>query len=276
MATVDSETRRKANLRVLQRIDSNIVDLAITATHVVLYEYSLTKKTWEKKNVEGSLFVTKRSDAPRFKLIVLNRNSTDNLEVPITSTFQMQVRDPYMIIRDSSNGNNQAIRGIWFHDGKERDSVASYLENVVKSLVKIEEMEKAHPDVFNVMLQMLDNNPVVVVMQMPVLHSWQPSPREASHLRHNQPRQEIQMKPNNLLQVLLLQQQEPISKILYWIRRISNFRCSVLFKTRGFWTSFMPSTLKWSTLELLVSRKMESNNRCNKWLREKVCTCVTS
>lgn len=145
MATVDSETRRKANLRVLQRIDSNIVDLAITATHVVLYEYSLTKKTWEKKNVEGSLFVTKRSDAPRFKLIVLNRNSTDNLEVPITSTFQMQVRDPYMIIRDSSNGNNQAIRGIWFHDGKERDSVASYLENVVKSLVKIEEMEKAHP-----------------------------------------------------------------------------------------------------------------------------------
>ena len=147
-ATIDAETRRKANLRVLQRIDSNIVDLAITATHVVLYEFSNSKRTWEKKNVEGSLFVTKRSDAPRFKLIVLNRSSTENLEVPITASFQMQVKDPYMIFRDSAaskGGADETIRGIWFHDSNERGSVASYLENVVKSLVKIEEMEKDHP-----------------------------------------------------------------------------------------------------------------------------------
>ena len=98
--------------------------------------------------MEGSLFVTKRSDAPRFKLVVLNRSSTENLEVPITASFQMQVKDPYMIFRDSAaskgRGTDETIRGIWFHDGKERDSVASYLEQVVKSLVKIEEMERAH------------------------------------------------------------------------------------------------------------------------------------
>lgn len=150
MATIDPETRRKANLRVLQRIDPNIVDLAITATHVVLYEFNNAKRTWEKKNVEGSLFVTKRSDAPRFKLIVLNRSSTENLEVPITASFQMQVKEPYMIFRDSSAssipGADETIRGIWFHDGKERDQIASYMEQVVKSLVKIEEMERAQPN----------------------------------------------------------------------------------------------------------------------------------
>ena len=148
-AAIDADTRRRANLRVLQRIDSNIVDLAITATHVVLYEFNNAKRTWEKKNVEGSLFVTKRSDAPRFKLIVLNRSSTDNLEVPITATFQMQVKEPYMIFRDSAaskeQGADETIRGIWFHDGKERDQIASYLEQVVKSLVRIEEMERTHP-----------------------------------------------------------------------------------------------------------------------------------
>ena len=150
MVTIDAETRRKANLRVLQRLDSNIVDLAITATHVVLYEYSTITAQWEKKNVEGSLFVTKRSDAPRFKLIILNRSSTENLEVPITATFQMQVKEPYMIFRDGtaavgggdSSGANETIRGIWFHDGKERDQIASYLEQVVKNLGKIEEMER--------------------------------------------------------------------------------------------------------------------------------------
>ena len=116
---------------------------------MVLYEYSTTTAQWEKKNVEGSLFVTKRSDAPRFKLIILNRSSTENLEVPITATFQMQVKEPYMIFRDGtaavgggSSGANETIRGIWFHDGKERDQIASYLEQVVKNLGKIEEMER--------------------------------------------------------------------------------------------------------------------------------------
>mmetsp|Transcript_7612 Transcript_7612/g.16309 ORF Transcript_7612/g.16309 Transcript_7612/m.16309 type:complete len:266 (-) Transcript_7612:310-1107(-) len=147
-ATINAENRRKANLRSLQRIDSNIVDLAITATHVVLYEFDNSKRTWERKNVEGSLFVAKRSDAPRFKLVVLNRSSTENLEVPITASFQMQVNDPYMMFRDSAaskGGSEEKIRGIWFHDSNERGSVVSYLENVVKSLAKIEEMEKAQP-----------------------------------------------------------------------------------------------------------------------------------
>ena len=147
-ATIDAETRRTANLRVLQRIDPDVVDLAITATHVVLYEFNNGKRTWEKKNVEGSLFVTKRSSAPRFKIIVLNRSSTENLEVPITASFQMQVKEPYMIFRDGSpskGASDETIRGIWFHDGKERGQIASYLEQVVKSLVKIAEMEKDQP-----------------------------------------------------------------------------------------------------------------------------------
>ncbi|KAL7425809.1 hypothetical protein ACHAXH_000150 [Discostella pseudostelligera] len=138
-ATIDAETRRKANLRVLQRIDRNIVDLAITATHVVLYEYS-KNNCWEKMNVEGTLFVTKRSDVPRFKLIVLNRSSTENMEVPITASFQMQVKDPYLIFRESAQSND--FRGFWFHDGEERDRIASHLEQVVKSLIQLEEMEK--------------------------------------------------------------------------------------------------------------------------------------
>eukprot|EP00986_Skeletonema_menzelii_P002079 scaffold565_cov143-Skeletonema_menzelii.AAC.1 len=142
-----AEARRTTNLRVLQRLDPQIVDLAITASHVVLYQFSLQTQQWVKGNVEGSLFVCKRSQVPRFTLIVSNRNSTENLEVGITSTFQMQVREPYLIFRDSaasaaSSSADEAIRGLWFHDDKEREQVHSYLENVVKSLQKIEQMER--------------------------------------------------------------------------------------------------------------------------------------
>jgi len=80
----------------------------------------------------GSLFVAKRSSSPRFKMIVMNRNSKDNLEVPLSSTFQMQVREPYLIFR--SEKSETKIKGIWFHDGKERQSIVEILNRAVKSL----------------------------------------------------------------------------------------------------------------------------------------------
>lgn len=138
-AVIDSEIKRQANLRSLQRIDPKIMDLGTTVSHVVLYEFSVAKKTWEKNNIEGSLFVVKRQDSPIFKLIVLNRSSNENLEVPITATFQMQKADVYLIFRDASN-TNEAVRGIWFHDGEERENFVRYVENVVKTMGKVEEM----------------------------------------------------------------------------------------------------------------------------------------
>lgn len=87
----------------------------------------------------GSLFVTKRSSFPRFKMIVMNRSSKDNLEIPLASTFQMQVREPYLIFRlekrdESSPPSEQKIRGIWFHNSKEREDIVDILNRVIKSL----------------------------------------------------------------------------------------------------------------------------------------------
>lgn len=84
--------------------------------------------------------MAKRSDAPVFKLIVLNRSSNENLEVPITSTFQMQMTGEYLIFRDGSATEHELVRGIWFHDGEERDNFVRYVENVVKAVGQMEEM----------------------------------------------------------------------------------------------------------------------------------------
>lgn len=121
ISSVDGEARKRANLRLLQRLDRWTVDIVGQATHVVLYEFREQEQRWDKLNVEGSLFVTQRGDAPRFKLFVLNRNSTRNLEVGVTPDFQMQLREPYLIFRDGDGDGDPAnaatIRGLWFHDG---------------------------------------------------------------------------------------------------------------------------------------------------------------
>mmetsp|Transcript_4182 Transcript_4182/g.5459 ORF Transcript_4182/g.5459 Transcript_4182/m.5459 type:complete len:177 (+) Transcript_4182:393-923(+) len=70
----------------------------------------------------------------------MNRTSKENLEVPLSSTFQMQVREPYLIFRlekgnnGGSNETVQKIRGIWFHSGKEREEICNVLDQIVKKL----------------------------------------------------------------------------------------------------------------------------------------------
>lgn len=146
--SIDEDARRIANLRVLQRIDSSIIDVVSSATHVVLYEFNESAQAWEKRNVEGSLFVAKRSDVPRFKLIVMNRNAKENLEIPLAAKFQMQVREPYLIFRldndDEDSKEKIPIRGIWFHDGKEREVICNVLEKVMKVLAHATELEEKH------------------------------------------------------------------------------------------------------------------------------------
>ena len=92
--------------------------------------------------MEGSLFIAKRSDSPLFKLILLNRNSNENLEVAVRGTFQMTKKDQFLIFRDAAS-TEEAIRGIWFHDGEERDNFLRYVENVVKAMCQIEETEQS-------------------------------------------------------------------------------------------------------------------------------------
>ena len=72
---------------------------------------------------------------PSFKVTVLSRSSTAILEVPITASFQLHVKSPYLMFRDNPASND--IHGILFHDGKETDEIASYLEQVVKQEISL-------------------------------------------------------------------------------------------------------------------------------------------
>ena len=128
-AALNEDARKKANLRLLQRsIDPNIVDIVGSATHVVLYEYT---QGWEKSQVEGSLFLVAAQSGgqQQYSLAILNRHSTDNFHVPVTHTFQLQHKEPYLIFKQSPK-----ILGIWFHNANERVIMASLLNQAIENL----------------------------------------------------------------------------------------------------------------------------------------------
>ena len=139
------EAKKQANLRALQRMDASVADIIGTATHVVLYQFNTDGQKWEKSNIEGSLFITKLSpDSSRPALCsfaILNRTGVDNLNISITPTFQMQLKDPYLIFRDP-NANN-LVRGIWFHDGQERSVIGAMLERIVRVTVERDQSRRA-------------------------------------------------------------------------------------------------------------------------------------
>ena len=51
------------------------LQLLATAGHVALYDFDIPTKRWARKDVEGSLFVVKRSSQPRFQMVILNKKS---------------------------------------------------------------------------------------------------------------------------------------------------------------------------------------------------------
>ena len=158
--TISEEAKRAANLKVLQRIDSHILDIVGSATHVILYEWSHATKSWEQQKYEGmkkvldswnhiptafisivitcsfvfigSLFIVKRSDVPRFSLFVMNRSSTENLVISITSSFESQIREQFIIVRLDKNSTK--VQGLWFHDMKEIKPIAKTLDRIVKNV----------------------------------------------------------------------------------------------------------------------------------------------
>ena len=144
--SVTEQARKTANLRLLQRTcSSDISDIVLTATHVVLYEYQ-KDTAWHKSNVEGSLFFVATCQAS-YQLIILNRHSADNFQMPVNSSMQLQHQDPYLIFRQqkSSNENNSTggnrIRGIWFHNANERIAMATVLQQTVQRLKEQQEEE---------------------------------------------------------------------------------------------------------------------------------------
>eukprot|EP00937_MAST-01D_sp_MAST-1D-sp2_P000999 g999.t1 len=128
-----------AKLAVLKRIDAGVTDIVASAGHVVMYLFDEQAKQWTRKGVEGPLFVAKRAEAPHFRLVVLNRLSTENVVQDLTVQFQFEQMDPYLIYRTNEDAQQttKVINGIWIHAPEERQALAKKLRTMVKALRRV-------------------------------------------------------------------------------------------------------------------------------------------
>ncbi|VVA90489.1 unnamed protein product [Arabis nemorensis] len=135
---LDQNSTKVLNLTVLQRIDPNIEEILITAAHVTFYEFNIELSQWSRKDVEGSLFVVKRSAQPRFQFIVMNRRNTDNLVETLLGEFEYEVQGPYLLYRNEA----QEVNGIWFYNIRECEEVASLFSRILNAYSKVNQKPK--------------------------------------------------------------------------------------------------------------------------------------
>lgn len=143
---INEQARKEANLRLLQRsTDRNITNILSWATHVVLYGFNSTQQQWVKSNVEGSFFLAERRTIPAGNssssttspcvLVIMNRNSPQNYVMELTTDFQVQASDPYLIFKNYSNdGTAATIRGVWFPNANERTQLFDVLSTTLDAL----------------------------------------------------------------------------------------------------------------------------------------------
>uniref|UniRef100_A0A1J3IQQ3 mRNA-decapping enzyme-like protein n=1 Tax=Noccaea caerulescens TaxID=107243 RepID=A0A1J3IQQ3_NOCCA len=159
---LDQNSTRLLNLTVLQRIDPFIEEILITAAHVTFYEFNIELSQWSRKDVEGSLFVVKRSTQPRFQFIVMNRRNTDNLVENLLGDFEYEVQGPYLLYRNAS----QEVNGIWFYNKRECEEVASLFNRILSAYSKVNQKPKTPSSKSE--FEVLEAVPTMAVMDGPL------------------------------------------------------------------------------------------------------------
>ncbi|XP_074567919.1 mRNA-decapping enzyme-like protein [Curcuma longa] len=133
MPNLDQNSTKLHNLTVLQRVDSFVEEILMTAAHVTVYEFNIELNQWSRKDVEGSLFVVKRNAQPRFQFIVMNRRNTDNLVENLLGDFEYEVQVPYLLYRNAA----QEVNGIWFYNSPDCEAVANLFLRILNAYSKV-------------------------------------------------------------------------------------------------------------------------------------------
>eukprot|EP00611_Tribonema_gayanum_P007533 TRINITY_DN1691_c0_g1_i2.p1 TRINITY_DN1691_c0_g1~~TRINITY_DN1691_c0_g1_i2.p1 ORF type:complete len:292 (+),score=64.70 TRINITY_DN1691_c0_g1_i2:113-988(+) len=137
LGAVDKASTLAANLAVLQRKDPSIVQIRGHASHVSVYIFNPANGQWDRKDVEGSLFVVERATAPVFQMVVLNRLNLNNMVQAVTSNLKLRVMDPYLMFQSTEpcvcgpDSCASRAHGIWFHSDDERTHIAQLIQTIV-------------------------------------------------------------------------------------------------------------------------------------------------
>ncbi|XP_064309965.1 mRNA-decapping enzyme 1A isoform X2 [Phalacrocorax carbo] len=119
---------QEISLAALKQYDPYITSIADVTGQVALYSFSPKANEWEKTDIEGTLFVYKRSASPYHGFTIVNRLNMHNLVEPVNKDLEFQLHEPFLLYRNAS----LSIYSIWFYDKNDCHRIAKLMAKVVE------------------------------------------------------------------------------------------------------------------------------------------------
>ncbi|XP_072455165.1 mRNA-decapping enzyme 1A [Notamacropus eugenii] len=123
-----SRAGAEMSLAALRRHDPYITSIADLTGQVALYTFSPEANQWEKTDIEGTLFVYRRSASPFHGFTIVNRLNMTNLVEPVNKDLEFQLHEPFLLYRNAS----LSIYSIWFYDKNDCHRIAKLMAKVVE------------------------------------------------------------------------------------------------------------------------------------------------
>ncbi|XP_069874620.1 mRNA-decapping enzyme 1A [Dipodomys merriami] len=123
-----SRAGQEMSLAALKQHDPYITSIADLTGQVALYTFSPKANQWEKTDIEGTLFVYRRSASPHHGFTIVNRLNMHNLVEPVNKDLEFQLHEPFLLYRNAS----LSIYSIWFYDKNDCHRIAKLMADVVE------------------------------------------------------------------------------------------------------------------------------------------------
>lgn len=128
-AALAQRSNTELNLSVLRRYLPDIVDIQSIAANAVVYTLDTTAGSWDKANVEGTLFVCRLRAPDRACIFVLNRKATDNLTLHMCDIKEIELKDPLLMLVMEDGAH---IWGLYIH--ADEDSTRTSNTELIQNL----------------------------------------------------------------------------------------------------------------------------------------------
>jgi len=124
-----TRTNTDLNLSVLKRYSPDIITILSIAPSAVIYNFLPTEQTWEKADVEGTLFVCQLQASPlankdRYSIVVLNKKGLENLIVEMCEVQDVEITTQFLILRWTDESGERIV-GVYIHEDQEDTRVVN-------------------------------------------------------------------------------------------------------------------------------------------------------
>uniref|UniRef100_A0A7S4QDF1 Uncharacterized protein n=1 Tax=Alexandrium monilatum TaxID=311494 RepID=A0A7S4QDF1_9DINO len=135
----------KAMLESLRQRDQDIVQIVAYSEFVVasVLQQDGPKPEWRRANVEGPVYIVRRSTAPRYQLLVRNQLRASDLLDGLHSDWEVECQKHYVFYKVQDP--TERIRGLWFRDDVQRQKIEATLEKTLEDLRAVTDDRQTEP-----------------------------------------------------------------------------------------------------------------------------------